>query len=275
MRKKTVYLCAVLLTLSCLLIPSVQSYAISALSIFRTKNVGEITISLADIEEMSKSLKPWYEENEEILACSGSGRSFTALDDPDDFQSFRIRLPKDKEDPELMGLESEAVEAIVDSGKINENLHTTGIPAFVDSSADGRVLAYTTPAVVVAKYQDVTLYQTRPVRAADHDEAMNDLWQDLLGIPYLTDSVRDQLLTIDWKDDIIYYPVVTGLAREVKIGDAPGYLYSASDFAALVGENNQIADGKTILIWSKNKILYALIGNISDQELAEIARSIR
>jgi hypothetical protein len=113
---------------------------------------------------------------------------------------------------------------------------------------------------------------------------MDSLWSSLISIPAISEDLRAQLAAIDPQTRDIYLPVIDGLGRETELGGTTGYIYATSDLTNLIGKLPEMSGGTrqsqlqnenaSALIMTNNGILYLIIGQKSDSELSQIARSL-
>jgi hypothetical protein len=295
MKKKIALSSGVLLIIGmCLFIPSIQTLAISALSIFRVNDAKTITITMTDIEEMMNYPFVHKEiDKEELAKDHYSEKNETSnqfkpeikdLDSIHDFHDYRVKLPRElkNEDPQLYYTESQIIHATVDTEKINGYFDLVGLPSVISSEYDGKEVIINYPSTLTARYEDVTLFTTQGIFVENGLDVIEGIWSDLLNLPFLTSNLRSQLATIDLSGRDVYLPIIMGLGRETSIGNQRGYIYSTRDLmqvysSFLEDSKNEITpqnEGASALLWTKNGVLYCLTGAKSDAELSKIARSI-
>lgn len=276
MKKKTIFgmTVAVLLILT-LMIPQVSTFTMSALSVFRVGDTKTITITLDDIGEMvryaeiekDKILKQQIPNSYEKL--DHPEKEYRTLTDIKDFTAFSVNLPIELKDtqPELLMTD------IMEKSFIMEN---------------GDVITIAVSPTLVANYKNLTFISTQGVNNNIPIESKTEMLQKLINAPMLPQNIRSQLAEIDPNTKDIYLPVVVGVSRETDLGGTTGYIYSTDDMqsflsvlpAELISKFNENLTtseytNTSILIWTKNSVLYALIGNLSDSKLTKIARSVR
>ena len=295
--KKRLALLAAAAVIACaVLIPQVRAVAVSALSIFRVADTKIIRITVNDLETMmifldQRDEAPGAEtsDNGGILPglvdkAASEARQLAGVDD---FTGFPFSLPTALKDetPELYAADSQTQAVTIDTDKINAALSELGATVPLGGSLDGAVVTVSTPPVVEAVYPDVTLIATQTVYIDDPAGVMDDIKASLLSTPALSDDLRAQLQAIDPETRDIYLPVIEGLGRETGIGGTTGYLYTTADLAQVLGnlpgftDDTHLAqlqnENTSVLIWTKDGVLYCLAGQLSDSELTQIARSIR
>lgn len=293
MKKAIITVGAVVLAGSLMFIQPIQSLAVSALSIFRVENAKTIQITMTDIEELMEVWNEhtqYMEDNDEAKVAelfSSIGHQEQEpvfLQDINEFTAFRVLLPKELKDqqPVLTMVDSQTKSYTIDTDKINEMAAKAGILSKLNASYQDETIVLTTSPVLWAEYDNLRLMATQGAYLESPKELNQEIWNLLLELPGIPENIRLQLAEIDINARDIYLPVVMGVGREVELKGVTGYLYASADIAALIGALSDTAtDGETTteeintLIWVKNNVLYCLSGNVSDDELAKIARSVK
>jgi hypothetical protein len=283
-------------------IPPVQAAAESVLSVFRVADTKLITISVNDVQEILTLLKdaeakqaehpqetvPQSEIGSIIQQILGKAESdIKPIGSVGDFTAFPFSLPEamDGELPQLYAADSQTQSVTLDTTKISAELKELGAAVTLDQSLNGTTVIVNTPPAIVAEYADVLFAATQNVYVDAPDAVVNQLWSALISIPAIPENVRAQLQAIDPKTGDVYLPVIEGLGREADLGGTTGYVYSSGDLAQVLGMLPDFADdthraelqdlNASVLIWTKNGVLYYLAGEKSDSELIQIARSLR
>ncbi len=300
MKKKTILTAvivpALLLTLT---VPSVQAFAFSALSVFRVGDTKTINISLDDISQMAETAKEYAEANKEKFEeyaeankekfeeymegeyekLSMEKPEYKTLADVDEFTAFNVNLPRELKNQEVELFATDVIEQ--------------SIPM-----ENGESISVALSPTLVAKYENVAFIATQGINDSMSSEAKAEMWEKVLSVPILTENIRTQLEEIDPNTKDIYLPVIAGISREANLGGTTGYLYATSDMqsimetlpADLMAEmESKISEAASenmhpvptehknanAIVWTKNGVLYALVGDLSDSELVAIARSVR
>ncbi len=294
MKKKTLVslVAAASIAASCIFVPSVQTFAISALSIFRVGDAKTIKITLADIEEMANyakqhedDLKEYCENDENVQNLKGEKPQYKTITDVSQFDAFSFNLPKDLKDetPSIKYVDSISKSFTLDTDSINEKLTDMGYATLLDDKFNGAKITVSAPPSIVASYDDVDLFATQGMYVDGEDSVLRGLWDNILDMSFIPQNIKSQIASIDIKDRDVYLPVIMGLGRETSIGNTTGYIYSTKDMDEISSmlpedltkgyESENKKDGSA-LIWTKNGVLYCLVGDKSDNELSNIARSI-
>jgi len=302
MKKKLVALALVGALAFSLTIPSVSAFAMSALSQFRGSSTKTISVTVEDMYHMqeygSKAMEKYAAENaeeiekfhdsleneelkNELYDFENEMKEPAKLENIQDFTAFKVKLPKSftEKQPEMFS--TELVEKTIE-GK------------------DGESLSFAVSPMFLAAYDNTVLIATKGINTDFPSEKKAELKEMLLESPMLTDNLRTQIEAIDPDSGDIYLPVVPGISRDVKLGSSTGYFYGIQDFIGIADSMNEeydiageydedaaeiyadeeyalaaeTASNQDALIWTKDGILYVLISDLSDAEMASIARSI-
>jgi hypothetical protein len=298
MKKKSIAaVLAVAVITGAMFIPSVQAATVSALSIFRVSDTKTITISMTDIQDLSANAKQFgivekqkkpAAESKDLSKQSGDvvKSIIKPLDNAKDFTAFPISLPgnMNSEVPKLYSIASHSEAYTLNTKQVNAELAKMKV-APISDTYNGTKIDVVTPPAVIASYPDVTLLETQGVYINAPSSVVNSLWSDFTSLPMIPSDISSQLVAIDPTSRDVYLPVIEGLGRETDLGVTTGYIYSAKDIAQLASSIPNLANvteltklqsvNTSVLIWTKNGVLYALAGNKSDSELSQIARNIR
>lgn len=286
MKKKMISVVAVALALTLtMIIPQVRAFAVSALSVFRVGDVKTITITLDDIAQMSAFANEHAQSGkDEELAPTKGENGKVPNDKPDyktlsgisEFTAFSVNLPGDLKDqqPELFA---------TDVSEKNIEMQ------------NGEHFTVSLSPILVAKYENAVFLATQGMNDDVSSEAKQEMWQKLLTAPVLTENIRSQLAAINPDTKDIYLPVITGISREANLGGSTGYLYASADMQSIMSalpaglmtdlqgkmssdasvDAQQAPKNTNVIIWTKNGVLYALAGELTDSELTSMARSVR
>ena len=206
------------------------------------------------------------------------------LESPEDFTAFKVKLSKDflNHEPEI---------------------YSTELYEKTIEGEDGESISFAVSPIFMAKYDNTALMAMQGINTDISSEKKQEFKDKLLESPILSENLRSQLEAIDADTSDIYLPVFPGISREVKLGGNTGYFYGTQDFVSLassidysrydeyldeydeydefeefspeeLAESYEDGDNIDILIWTDNGILYVLASDLSDGEMASIARSI-
>lgn len=300
-KKRFIVLGVVAIVVCSILIPPVRAAAESALSIFRVEETKTIRITVSDLEDMMAFMK-----NEGAALKPGAGApdeqalpedvtelmervksEVRTLTDIREFNAFPFTLPAalKGETPTLSAVESQTQPITLDTAKVNETLKKLGATTLLDVSLNGTEFSVSTPPFIVAEYDDVILAATQTARIDAPDDVLSGIKSGILSIPAIPEALRAQLAAINPRTRDVYLPVIEGLGRETDLGGATGYIYASGDLAQVLGmlpgfaDDAQLAqlqsENASVLIWTRDGVLYCLAGALSDSALSQIARSIR
>lgn len=279
-----------------LFVPVVQSYAASALSIFRIQDTKTINITVSDIDQVAAYAKAHQpdaqnaadKKTDEKQSNEKPDIQPTQLNNINDFKAFKVNLPKALQDekPVIEMVDTQSKNITINASKINAELKAAGVQNSLDSKYDGQQLTISTPPAVNVRYPNVDLAATMMPYLSGPEDLKQSIWKIAQEFPAIPEDIRAQLANINIDQHDAYIPVVEGVCREVDLGGTTGYLYSTSDLTTLsksfadlmpsAAPEKTSTDEKntTALIWTKDGIIYTLAGSMSDSALANIARSI-
>ena len=303
MKKRILQLTLVITVIVSLFIPQVQAFAISAMSVFRVDSARTITITMMDIEEMMAYLEEHQDlfqqlrdnhlgEHGDLTEKEHAARehferdmSQYLLTDISEFNAFPVQLPQalSDETPVFSASDASITELTLDVEGINTLLaQMHGVPLF-DESLNETIVEVHTPAVLVAQYEDseMLLVATQMMHIEASANVKESLRTTLLTMPFISANLRGQLAAIPIDSRDIYLPVIAGFGREVSIGNYIGYIYASGDLSMLVDQmgdgllTHDVANDASVLVWVQDGVIYILAGSNTDNELIDIARSMR
>lgn len=285
------------IAISLLFVPVVQTYAASALSIFRIQDTKTINITVSDIDQIAAYMKAHQQDFKNSMddkqetgrqADEEPGIKPTPLKSIKDFKAFQVNLPKilSNEKPVIEMVDTQTKNITIRVSEINAQLEAAGVQNRLDSKYEGQQLSIATPPTVNIRYSNVDLIATMMPYISSPEDLKQSIWNIVQVFPAIPDDIRAQLAGININQHDAYIPVVEGVCREADLGGSTGYLYSSSDLKTLANsfddpapsvapdKANTAEKNTTVFIWTKDGIIYALAGSLSDSELANIARSI-
>jgi len=215
--------------------------------------------------------------------------------------------------PKISAIDSHAIKFTLNTEANNEILKTLESPALLLSSLNNVEMSLNMPAAALAKYEDVLFFATQKPALEAPNATKEELKDLMLQMPFIPNNIRQQLAEIDLDSKDIYLPVLVGFGREVDLGGRIGYIYTMSDLkgftetlpADLISQEKEMKheskhetklgeeklasmkemhekfkkdmpnlDNASVLIWTKDGVMYSLVGNQTDAELSKIARSV-
>ena len=293
-KKYAVTAIAAVLIAGAAFLPPVQAATESALSVFRVSDAKTITISVTDLQDLASAVKKLGIAKQSVSQSSKktpasvqqtAASALKSLESTQKFTSFSASLPtaKRSETPKLYALDSQTKTVTLNTDKINAVLQKIG-GGTLSSSYNGTQIQVVTPPAFVAVYSNVTLVETQGLYLKSSSGTVDALWNKFANLSVIPSDLRTQLTSIDPTEGSVYLPVIEGLGRSTDLGLSTGYLYSAKSLAQVASAVPDLAnasvlaklqsDQTTVLIWTKNGVLYALAGQQSDSALTQIARSI-
>ncbi|OEH84506.1 hypothetical protein BHU72_09890 [Desulfuribacillus stibiiarsenatis] len=342
MKRKFVISTSIALVMALVMfVQPVQTLALDFLSIFRVNDVKSIKITLADLEEGMQTISNLkksfdgkeFEHKPLINVVSKSEHEVSKLTDADDFDAFKLRLPRDleSEKPEITAVGSVSTTFTIDVDASNEVLRMLNSSKQLSDNLRNVELTMVSSDSAYAKYEELLFFATQK-SYLDAPKALKDeLHNVMTNLPIIPTNIRQQLAKIEQDSSDIYLPVLVGFGREVDLGANNGYIYTLADFKALneTMSKNMVApeshntaidsltgnkshkasidemkqkfmskhdeqelvamkeahekaiqempnlENASVLIWTKDGIMYGMIGNKTDAELTKIARSVR
>ena len=301
--KKMIIRAAVAITLvAAMFIPNVQTFAISAMSVFRIGDVRTITVTLPDIEEMAayfeehrdlfhELMDSHWDECEKTAELERPERDMSQfeLSDISEFEAFSVRLPQVQDEaPNLFAFDANVTEFTLDVTTKNMILAMLPDMPLFDTDLNGEVITLHSPAVLFAEYDSLMFAATQMPYVEAPVAVKESLQSTLLALPFLSTNLRSQLAAIPLDNRDVYLPVIMGLGREVSVGRNIGYIYSSADLSVMLEQMpgnrlNPVPDHTaaiewerqaSVLVWVEDGVLYLMAGPLSDSELVRLARNI-
>lgn len=289
--------CAVLAVTVCVTVQPVRAAISNALMIFRVENVKGFNISINDIQQIKNKLA----NNEAEIDMNKLGKVKTtggehkklSVPELSALKDLNVSLPKllSGITPEVSTIEPVTVEFTLNTDSVNKALKSLGATKPIPASVDGKAFRVDFSRQVTLSYVTEgknNLYITAsksPEIKVPQDVDVDALYNSLVDLPVLPENMQRQLKSIkDWKSTL-YIPVVEKETREVDINGSKGFL--SSDTGTQV---NMVVDGKstahpasnsgtrqtyTSLIWYSNGIVTVMNGNLSSEEILNIAKSMK
>ncbi len=280
MKRKTMLTAAGALIISLsLTVPQVSAFAMSALSAFRVGNTKTITITPEDIEQFAT----YVEKNREALYLAHNTNFVKEINGMANVELIEFNEPEVKVINNIREFRAFNVDFPEQLRNEQYTAYATDIGKASFKFEDYKVDVAVSPSIAV-EYDDVIFAATQGIQIDAESEVKNEIWQKILELPMIPTNIRTQLAAIDPNTNDIYLPVIIGIGREVSMGNTTGYIYSMNDFQSLSGvisedimvkiQESEADKNVSVLIWTKNNVLYILAGEKTDGELSKIARSV-
>jgi hypothetical protein len=276
-------------------LPPVQNAAASLLQVFRVQKVQTVTLSQTDLNSISTALKKgghvdlqsfgdaWIDGASSTPTSVTLAQAQAALD-------FPVKLPSSESaQPALLLTHAQTYRFRLHIAAINGALASYGGDAKLPTALDGKVFTVNIPATLVARYpvpagtntagwpdrtSGVYVGQARsPELTVPDGVDAAQLRTALLDLPFIPQTVRDQLAAIqDWQSTLII-PNIDGTAHDVSVDGVPAVVVTPK--SAVRDARSKLAplpDSSTV-IWNDNGVVRAIGGPIDENTALGLARS--
>ncbi|NTU71679.1 MAG: hypothetical protein HGB10_07675 [Coriobacteriia bacterium] len=300
------------LLLGSLAFAPVRAVASQFLGIFRIQRMQTISVTQADLEQISKVMSEGdgtvsLESLGDVTVKGGTGEPVEAtMEDAQAAVDFDLRsLAAGEGTPTIALQPAMTVTFKLHVDKANELLESYGATNLFPKSMDGKEFMVHMPATVVMAYgEDVTSVESGQVDPDKGTATDAALYRDpnlglilaqtrgpqltvppgvdplalrdvLLGLPFLPESIRSQLANVqDWQNTLLI-PNVEGTTREIAVGGKPGVVISPQAGAAGM-EGEQIAPEETpvVVMWNDDGVMRAIGGLGGEQRILSMAESL-
>ncbi len=276
-------------------LPPVQNAAASLLQVFRVQKVQTVTLSQTDLNSISTALKKGGHVDLQsfgdawIDGASSSPTSVT-LAQAQAALDFPIKLPSSESaQPALLLTHAQTYRFRLHVAAINDALASYGGDAKLPTALDGEVFTVNIPATLVARYpvpagtntagwpdrtSGVYVGQARsPELTVPDGVDAAQLRTALLDLPFIPQTVRDQLAAIqDWQSTLII-PNVDGTAHDVSIDGVPAVVITPKSAARDARSKLAPLPDSSTVIWNDNGVVRAIGGPIDENTALGLARS--
>lgn len=264
---------------------SVRSMAGELLTVFRVEKVQTISISPADLANMEKAIRSGagQVDIENFGKFEFTGKQTltkVSLEEARGAVNFPLRLPGTL--PEGYRLQ----EVLVNSGgtlnltlnteNTNQVLKSLGSEKFLPDELNGKMFTITIPATVMTRYQrsgdaTISVMQGKSPELAAHGADVVAIRDALLALPFLPESLRGQLASVhDWQHTFLV-PDIDGTSQEVNVAGAQGVFISPPAGAT----DSSGGSPPSNLIWQNNGVVYAISGNLTLEQVLDMAASMK
>lgn len=288
---------AVLAVAASLSFAPVRGFAADLLKVFRIQRVQTITLSDADMEQMSATLSRgeghldlkslgdvWVEGARETTTVT--------LSQAQQKVGFPIVLPQGLDtEPRLELQPARTIKFKLNVDAVNELLTSYGSSETFPKTIDGKVFSVTMPAAVLATYADdtsgddaapytsaravVVAAQGRsPELAVPDGVNAAELRDVLISLPIIPESVRKQLSAVtDWEHTLII-PNVRGSARETTIEGVPAVVIAPpKPVDGTTPRTDRPARGAGV-IWNQDGVVRGVGGTIDEDAAIRVAKTM-
>jgi hypothetical protein len=272
----------------------VRHAAASLLQVFRVQKVQTVTISEADLQNIETSLADgkghvnlesfgdvWIDGGGAEAKTVTASAAQSALD-------FPVRLPKSQASkPTLTLTAAQTYRFKLHVAAINEALQSYGSDRLLPAALDGKEFSVKIPAILVAEYPapvgvtnlpngpaDVYVGQARSPELVVPDGVDPSQLRDVLvNLPFLPQSVRDQLASVnDWQSTLLI-PNIDGTAHDVTINGVPAVVISPKSAVRDARAKLGPLPDSTAVIWNDNGVVRGVGGPISETAAIDLAKS--
>lgn len=276
----------------------VRNAAANLLQVFRVQKVQTVTISQADLRSIATALKKGGHVDLKAFgeAWIDGAASKPATVTPAGAQAavdFPVKLPTNVHgEPVLLLQKAQTYRFKLNVAAINEALKSYGTDRTLPDAVDGKVFEVKVPTILLAKYPapggaQVPGWQSRAngiyVGQAHSPELVvpdgvdaASLRDVLLNLPFIPQSVRDQLAAVsDWQSTLII-PNVDGAAHDVTIDGINAVVITPQSAARDARKKIAVAPplvDTTTVIWNDNGVVRAVGGPIDEGTAIGLAKS--
>ena len=263
---------------------SVRTAASELLTIFRVENVKTISITPQDISRIQKAVRDGAGQVDienfgkvEVARKSSPGKvtleeARAAVDFP---LALPAALPGEYRAQEYYKNAGGSLNLTLDTVKTNQLLTSLGSGTLLPDELNGRTFTVTLPTTISARYSGpdesrVQLWQGRSPEMVAPGSDVGAIRDALLALPFLPESLRSQLASInDWQHTFVV-PDFGGTSREVDVAGSQGVFITPPADGSAGGR-----DIPNNLIWQKDGVVYAISGNLTLEQALQTAASMK
>ncbi|OPX88500.1 MAG: hypothetical protein A4E53_01929 [Pelotomaculum sp. PtaB.Bin104] len=264
---------------------SVRTMASELLTVFRVEKVKTISISPADIASMEKAIRNGAGQvdienfgNLEFIGKQTTNK--VSLSEARAGVDFQLKLPE----PLPAGYSLKEIylntggtlNLTLNTVNTNQVLKSLGSEKLLPDELNGKMFSVKVPAAVQTRYTgdgdtSISVLQSRSPELIAQGSDVSAIRDALLALPFLPESLRDQLASInDWQHTFLV-PDFEGTTREVDVAGSRGvFITPPAD-----NDNHRGGPAPNNLIWQENGIVYAVSGNLTLEQAQAIAASMK
>ena len=281
---------AAILTVAVLLsFGPVRAAAGRFLSVFRVSRFETVTLTPDDVARIEQVIREGVGSVEmgnlgklEITTYGPGPSGLVSLEQAKAAVDFSLRLPSVVPAGfELQGLTARqggTVSLTLDVSKANQILKGIGATKMLPANLDSQTFTLKMPVVVDAQYGSLdagtgaihVLQARSPELDVPGDAAATAVRDAMLSLPFLPESLKRQLASVDDWQHTFLVPNVQGSTQMVKVDGVEGVFMTAPEqYRAEVG------GAKNAVVWYKGGVVYAIIGTFSMEQGVAMADSMR
>lgn len=284
---------AVLIVFASMAFAPVRGVAEGLLKVFRVQNVQTIDLTQADIQSITTALKSGQGHidlksmGEVWIEGAGSEPKPVTLAEAKAAVDFPVKLPAGMSaDPTITLQQAQTYRFKLHVDAINSALKYYGSDVTLPQSVDGKVFSVVVPPIVLAQYSDPSLQGVNPDIPAEISVGQarspelsvpdgvdpNALRSVLLSLPFIPQSVRDQLASMsDWQSTLVI-PNVAGTARDITVAGIPAVVMSPKG-PFVQGRNRGDLPVTSAVIWNDSGVVRGVGGPINEETAIRLANS--
>lgn len=277
-KKLVAVACATLLITACITVQPVKAAIASALSIFRVENVKGINITLADMQEIQKKLSSGQGEIDidkmGSIKIQGGEKRTSSQEDVKNLPDIAVTFPSALSDviPNITIVEPTSIDFALNAQNVNQIMKSFGATKLLPDNIDGKTFKADFSSQVTINYsindKTIRITQTKaPQITVPEGVNVDEVYNAVVEMPILPDNLQSQLKSIkDWKNTV-YIPVIESEMTEVDINGAKGYM--------TLKKSHLESTPQLGVIWYNEGVIYTISGIIDNDEILNIARSMR
>lgn len=262
---------------------SVRAAAGRFLSVFRVNRFQAITVTPQDLARVESMVRDGIGSVTigvmgEVEMKPRGPEGLVSLDQAKDAVDFQLRFPSRlPEGLQLQGLTATpALEFGLTLGveKVNQLLKSLGGEKMLPEELDGETITLRIPASIAAQYGGKGALHVIQARSPEldmpGDAGAEAVREAVLAMPFLPESVKRQIAAVDDWQHTFLVPNIQGSTQEVTVDGVSG-LYIATP-PQYVDEASGMADA---LVWEKDDVVYAVVGEFSLEQGLAIGNSMK
>ncbi len=262
---------------------SVRAAAGRFLGVFRVNRFQVVTVTPADLSRIEAAVRQGAGAVKianlgDIEFSSAGPRGLVSLTQAKQAVDFQLRLPSAMpEGLQLQGLTAEpsgTLHLTLDVVKANQLLKSLGGTKMLPAELNGQTFSVTVPAAIDAQYggsRTLHVLQARsPELDMPGDTSAESVRDAVLGMPFLPDSLKRQVASVnDWQHTFLV-PNVQGSTQQVTVDGTDGvYITAPSQY------KGEVPGAGNVLVWQKDGVVYAIVGEFSLEQGLQIGNSMR
>lgn len=263
---------------------SVRTAAGELLTIFRIEKVKTVNITPEDISRIEKAVREGAGKVDidnfgkvEFIGTGAPARvtAEEARGSVDFELKFPAQLPSGYSLQEISKNSAGTLNLTLDTVSTNQILKSLGSEKLLPEELNGKTFSVKIPVAILTRYADpdkgrIVVWQGRSPELIAPEADVSTIREALLALPFLPDSLRRQLASInDWQHTFLV-PNVGESSTEVNVAGSEGVFITPP-----TDERTGGRDLAGSLIWQKSGVVYTISGRLTLEQALEIAASMR